>query len=97
MPVKLKFDAFPFKDYGILAGRLTQISPTSKVTETTQGEIASFDVEIELDQTCIQIETTCIELLPGQTATAEIIIRQRRIIDFILDPFRQLQQEGLEL
>lgn len=97
MPVKLKFDAFPFKDYGVIKGRLTKISPTSKILEPKQSAIATFDIEVELDQTCIRVEATCVELTPGQTATAEIIIRQRRVIDFILDPFRQLQQGGLDL
>jgi hemolysin D len=36
-------------------------------------------------------------LRPGDTATAEVIVRQRRIIDLILDPFKKLQKGGLEL
>lgn len=28
---------------------------------------------------------------------AEVIIRQRRLIDFILDPFKKLHKGGLEL
>ncbi|MDB9370897.1 hypothetical protein PN456_18440 [Nodularia spumigena CS-586/05] len=39
----------------------------------------------------------CIPLNPGDTATAEVIVRQRRIIDFLLDPFKQLQQGGVKL
>jgi HlyD family secretion protein len=36
-------------------------------------------------------------LRPGDTATAEVIVRQRRIIDFLLDPFKKLQQGGVKL
>ncbi len=97
MPVKMKFDAYPFQDYGVIEGTVSQISPTSKITETTQGAIATFDLEIELEQTCIQTSQGCTALTPGQTATAEVIIRQRRIIDFILNPFKKLQKGGLEL
>lgn len=97
MPVKMKFDAYPFQDYGVVEGKVSQISPTSKVTETNQGAIATFDLEIELKQTCIKTSTGCTPLAPGQTATAEVIVRQRRIIDFILDPFKKLQKGGLEL
>jgi len=97
MPVKMKFDAYPFQDYGIVEGKVSQISPTSKVTETNQGQIATFDLEIELKQTCIKTSKGCTGLSPGQTATAEVIVRQRRIIDFILDPFKKLQKGGLEL
>jgi len=97
MPVKMKFDAYPFQDYGVVEGTVSQISPTSKVTETEQGQIATFDLEIELKQSCIQTSQGCTELAAGQTATAEVIVRQRRIIDFILDPFKKLQKGGFEL
>ncbi|WP_084554925.1 HlyD family efflux transporter periplasmic adaptor subunit [[Phormidium ambiguum] IAM M-71] len=97
MAVKMKFDAYPFQDYGVVEGRLSRIAPTSKVTETSQGAIATFDLEIELTKTCIQTSKGCTPLTPGQTATAEVIVRQRRIIDFILDPFKKLQKGGLEL
>lgn len=97
MAVKMKFDAYPFQDYGVVEGTLSQISPTSKVTETAQGAIATFDLEIALKQTCIQTSNGCTALSPGQTATVEVIVRQRRIIDLIFDPFKKLQKGGLEL
>lgn len=97
MPVKINFDAYSFQDYGVLEGKLSQISPTSKVTETAQGALTTYDLEISLKQTCIQTSNECIALNPGQTATAEVIVRQRRVIDFILDPFKKLQKGGLEL
>jgi HlyD family secretion protein len=92
MPVKLKFDAYPFQDYGIVTGKLTGISPTSK-----QGKVANYNLEIKLNRDCLPTANKCIALRPGDTATAEVIVRQRRIIDFILDPFKKLQQGGLEL
>lgn len=97
MPVKIKFDAYPFQDYGILKGHVTWISPDSKIQETSQGKTENFELEITLNQPYIQTGNKRITLTPGQTATAEVIIRQRRIIDFILDPFKKLQKGGLEL
>lgn len=96
-PVKLKFDAYPFQDYGVVPGRLRWISPDSKVVETPQGNIETFELEITLDQTYIQSQNKRVLLTPGQTAIAEVIVRQRRVIDFILDPFKKLQKGGLEL
>lgn len=97
MPVKLKFDAYPFQDYGVVEGNLRWLSPDSKVVETAQGKVETFELEIALDQTYIQNQNQRVALTPGQTATAEVIVRQRRIIDFILDPFKKLQKGGLEL
>ncbi|WP_019507695.1 HlyD family efflux transporter periplasmic adaptor subunit [Pleurocapsa sp. PCC 7319] len=97
MPVKLKFDAYPFQDYGIVTGELADISPTSELIDTEQGQVANYNLEIKLDRDCLPAASKCIALRPGDTATAEVVVRQRRIIDFILDPFKKLQQGGLEL
>lgn len=97
MPVKIKFDAYPFQDYGVMPGRVSWISPDSKTQQTPQGQLETFELEIALAQPYIQNGSNRISLTPGQTATAEVIVRQRRIIDYILDPFKKLQQSGLEL
>jgi hemolysin D len=97
LPVKLKFEAYPFKDYGIVAGHLSWISPDSKVVEGNQGKAEVFEIEVELYQSYIQARNKEIPLTAGQRATAEVIIRQRRIIDFLIDPFKQLQKDGLKL
>jgi hemolysin D len=97
MPVKLKFDAYPFQDYGVVEARVLKISPDSKPTQTPQGQIEMFELEIALDKTYIQNQDKPIALVPGQTATAEVIVRQRRLIDFVLDPFKKLQEGGLKL
>jgi HlyD family secretion protein len=97
MPVKLKFDAYPFQDFGVVEGQLTKISPDSRMQETPQGQIEVFEIEVTLDRSYIQTQNKRVTLTAGQTATAEVIIRQRRIIDFILDPLKRLQEGGLEL
>jgi hemolysin D len=88
--VKLKFDEFPFESYDIVKGKLAWIAPNSKLTQTAAAPIVSYDIEVQLSQSCIKHEGKCIPFKSGQPATAEIIIRNRRIIDFILDPFRKL-------
>ncbi len=97
LSVKLKFDAYPFQDYGIVEGKLTKISPTTIDVDTSNGKVAAYQLEIELNKPCISKNNQCISLHPGDTATAEVIIRQRRVIDFVLDPFRTLGKEGLKL
>lgn len=96
MPVKIKFDAYPFQEYGILNGRVSWISPNSKITENSMNTTENYQIEISLQQTYLPSGKQKIFVTPGQTATAEVIIRQRRVIDFILDPFKKLQKTGLE-
>jgi HlyD family secretion protein len=101
LPVNLKFDAYPFQDYGIVSGRLSWISPDSRLASNEAGERGGqtefFELEIKLDQTYIYTDGQKITLTPGQTATAEVVVRQRRVIDFILDPFKRLRQTGLRM
>jgi hemolysin D len=89
--VKLKFDEFPFESYDVVLGKLAWIAPNSKLTQSAAGAtIASYDIEVQLKQSCIKHENSCLPFKSGQPATAEIVIRSRRVIDFILDPFRKL-------
>ena len=97
MPVKMKFDAYPFQDYGVVEGELVSISPTTKLVDTPQGKAESYELEVKLDRDYIQAKNKRVDLRAGQTATAEVIVRQRRLIDFVLDPFKKLNEDGLEL
>ncbi|AFY91788.1 response regulator [Chamaesiphon minutus] len=93
--VKLKFDEFPFESYDIVNGKLTWVAPNSKLTQISpNGTSASYDIEVQLAQPCIKHDGRCIPFKSGQPATAEIVIRNRRIIDFILDPFRKLSNSN---
>jgi hemolysin D len=107
LPAKLKFDAYPYQDYGLIPGKVNWISPTSDPSPSADsaGVVSSpavpkanrFTVEIELAQTTMQAKGKEIALKAGQTATAEIIIRRRRVLDLFLDPFRKLKRDGLQL
>ncbi|MEM7725987.1 MAG: HlyD family efflux transporter periplasmic adaptor subunit [Cyanobacteria bacterium P01_A01_bin.45] len=97
MPVKIKFDAYPFQEYGISTGKVTWISPDSKAIATPQGRMENFELEIALDKQYIQNSGKRIPIKGGQTATAEVIVRQRRVIDYVLDPFKRLQAGNTEL
>jgi hemolysin D len=103
--VKLKFDEFPFESYDIVPGKLTWIAPNSKLAQTTERTVtnttginstsaASYEIEVQLVQSCVKHEGDCIPFKSGQPATAEVVIRNRRIIDFMLDPFKKLANNG---
>ncbi|WP_295616693.1 response regulator [Chamaesiphon sp. GL140_3_metabinner_50] len=93
--VKLKFDEFPFESYDVVKGKLTWVAPNSKISQMTSGgTMASYEIEVQLGQSCIKYEGNCLQFKSGQPATAEIVIRHRRIIDFILDPFKKLSNNN---
>lgn len=94
MPVKVKFDAFPYQNYGVISGKVISISPDAKTDERLG---VFYRVEVSLDRDSVTANNQTWKLKAGQTASAEIVIRQRSIADILLDPLKQLQKGGLSL
>lgn len=92
MPVKVKIDAYPFQDYGVVPGHVVALSPDTKQDEQ-MGPV--YEVKVALDRNHVIEGGRSITFKPGQTAQADIVIRRRRILDILLDPIRQLQRDTL--
>ncbi len=84
MPVQLKFDAFPYQSYGVVSGQVTRISPDAQA-HSELGQV--YQVEVAVDQAA----NPRVLFKAGQTGTVEIVTRNRRIVDVLLDPIKQLQ------
>ncbi|MDP8934941.1 MAG: HlyD family efflux transporter periplasmic adaptor subunit, partial [Cyanobacteriota bacterium] len=94
MPVQVKFDAFPYQNYGVIPGKVVSISPDAKTDERLG---VFYRVEVSIDRDSVKANNQTWKLKAGQTATAEIVIRQRSIADILLDPLKQLQKGGMSL
>ncbi|MCG2579162.1 HlyD family efflux transporter periplasmic adaptor subunit [Dechloromonas sp. XY25] len=88
LAANLKFSAFPYQRYGLLAGVLEYISPATKPSPQSKQPVYEGRVRLERDH--YQVGDSQYPLRYGMTATAEIVVRERRIIDLALDPFRQI-------
>lgn len=90
LPAKLKFDAFPFQDYGSVEGTVIEVSPDAQFDK----ELGSFyKVKIAPQQTEIAAKGKRVPLRPGLTLSAEIITERKSILSLILEPFRKLKSE----
>ena len=94
MPVQVKLDAYPYQDYGIVPGKVISISSDAKQDKQLG---AVYQVKVALDRNYVTAKHPTIKFKAGQTATADIIIRRRRIADILLDPIKQLQNGGINL
>jgi len=88
LPVKLKFSAFAYQRYGLINGTLEYISPATKSAPQTKQPVYEGRVTLERDH--YLVEDKKYPLRYGMTATAEVVVRERRLIDLALDPFRQI-------
>jgi hemolysin D len=91
MMVKVKLDAYPYQDHGTIAGKIVAISPDSQASEQL-GQV--YRVDIALDRHYVNAKGQQIPLKPGLTATAEIVTRQRRVLDVVLEPFQKLRSDA---
>jgi HlyD family secretion protein len=87
-PVKLKFSAFPYQRYGLIEGTLNFIAPATKLSPQTKQPV--YEGRVTLAQDHYLVADTKYPLRYGMTATAEVVVRERRLIDLALDPFRQI-------
>jgi hemolysin D len=94
MAAQVKFDAYSYQEYGAIPGKVISISANTK-TDDNLGEV--YKVQIELDRNYVSQDSKKILFKPGQTASADIVIRNRRVIDLLLDPVKKLRQDGVDM
>ncbi|MEM8827909.1 MAG: HlyD family efflux transporter periplasmic adaptor subunit [Cyanobacteria bacterium P01_G01_bin.19] len=94
MPVQVKLDAYPYQYYGLISGIVTYLSPDAK-SDPQLGE--GYLVEVELERNYVMEKQKQVTFKAGQTATADIVIRRRRILDIWLEPIKKLQNDGIEI
>jgi len=91
MDVSLKVLSYDFTRFGDIAAQVTEVSPTSFANQ--QGEIM-YRVTVDVpsyDATTAQR----IEIRPGMTVNADILIDNRSVLSYLLTPVRRIQNEAL--
>ncbi len=90
LPAKLKFDAFPFQDYGAIEGTVIEVSPDAQLDKDSQS---FYKVKIVPQKTEVTARDKNIPLRTGLTLTAEIVTERKSILSLILEPFRKLKSK----
>jgi hemolysin D len=98
MTVRLKMDAYPYQDYGVIEGRVLNVSADSKSNAAPGVPSGVFyRVDIALARQNVHARGQVIHFRPGQTATAEIVTRRRQILETILEPIQKLRNDRVTL
>ena len=101
----LKLDSFPYTRYGTLSGKVSLVSrdavssplAAGTVSEAHQLQVQNlvYPITIALDRSTMSVDGRTVRLIPGMSATVEIRTGKRRVIDYLLSPFREVASGGL--
>ncbi|WP_430885362.1 HlyD family type I secretion periplasmic adaptor subunit [Fusibacter sp. JL216-2] len=89
----IKLDAFSFQRYGVATGKITYISPDAFEDERL-GYV--YTIRIKPDEEFIPLENKTLNMTPGMTASVEVKLDKRKIIEFFL-PAIDYVKESFEL
>lgn len=90
---EVKIETFNFQKYGTIEAEVVELSADAK--EDKENKTLLYRIALRLKKDKILVNDTFIPISPGMSATAEIKIKQKRIIEFFLDPFKRYQNEAL--
>ena len=90
--VVIKVESFPYTRYGYIKGRVKSIS-FDAIEHQDYGLV--YQAIIKLDKDFLMINEKKIPLTAGMNVTAEIKIRERRVIDYFLSPLQTKVDESM--
>ena len=91
----VKLDAYDSSIYGSLEGEVVYVSPDTIDEDLRQNEDPYYRAQVKITQLPERKGIEPIEVIPGMTATAEIITGHRTVAQYILKPLRRGSAEAL--
>jgi len=107
-PVAIKFDTFPFSQYGMATGSVRVISPdsftasdqqvgrTMRAVPVPQSSIAPFyRSRIAIERVGLHDVPAHFRLMPGMPVTAEVMVGRHTVLDYLLGRIVPVVLEGM--
>jgi hemolysin D len=88
-PVKVKLDAYPFADYGVLPGEVRTLAPEAE--PSAGGGETTFRAFASLDQPYYCKNGQTHALRAGMAGTAEVVVETRTLLRLLLRPLIELK------
>jgi len=90
LPAKIKFDAYPFQDYGVVEAKVIAIAPG---TPDAEGN-SFYHVTLQPQRTTIAVKGKTVPLRAGLSLTAEILTDRKTLLSILLEPFHRSGTSG---
>jgi adhesin transport system membrane fusion protein len=94
LPTRVKVTAYDSGVYGSMRGVVTEISADTVPDERGERFERNYRVKIEVKRDARE-GLTGLPLLPGMTATADIVVGRRTVWQYLLSPLRRFSQSAL--
>ena len=95
MGVAVKVETFPFTRYGVIKGRVTNVSDDAVTEKRPDGsEELTYLVHVALSRDTLEVDGRTVRLGPGMAVTAEVKTGHRRVIQYVLSPLAKAVNEA---
>lgn len=84
----LRINGLPFVRYGILTGRVTFVSPDRAESDRSSG----YTINLAVDDSPEWLIESGARLVPGMAIEADIVVGERRVIEYLTEPLQQAFQ-----
>lgn len=96
LAANVKLDAFDHMIYGSFKGEVVYVSPdTVSASESGFREDPAYRVHVRIEPEALEARAGIVEVIPGMTATVEIITGRRTVAQYLLKPLRRTLNEAL--
>jgi HlyD family secretion protein len=108
-PVKVKLSAYPFQKYGMVDGKVLQVSADATDKSSSNNNQNSSDISqnvsgsttqlayrtiVQLSKQTLEIEHDHLHLAPGMQVVAEIKLADQTVMEYLLSPISKAFHEA---
>lgn len=92
LPVKLRFDAFPYQRYGVRFGTVRWVGPAG----ASRADSSAFRALIDLADSSVVVRGAARPLLAGMGGFGEVVVGRRSLASYAFEPVRALKENFRE-
>lgn len=89
--VQMRYDSFPYQKFGVQQGRVQELSRNAQLPADAQPAVPVYRVRVALQAQGVLAYGEMQPLLPGMRLSADIIVDERSLLEWLLEPLYSLR------